>query len=98
MKYTAAETSSILENNTMYTEGTSVVEKKLSFWIQTIQFRLFNSDSLTCGNDSLIEPPRGKTNNVVSDQVLYKPTCTSTEKSKKLEILDLSRRGIVLSE
>ena len=27
------------------------------------------------------ELPRGKTNNVVSDQVRHKPTCTSTEKS-----------------
>ena len=27
------------------------------------------------------EPPRGKTNNVVSEQVRHKPTCTSTEKS-----------------
>ena len=27
------------------------------------------------------EPPRGKINNVVSEQVLHKPTCTSTEKS-----------------
>ena len=27
------------------------------------------------------EPPRGKTNNVVSEQVRNKPTCTSTEKS-----------------
>ena len=44
------------------------------------------------------EPPRGKTNNVVSEQVRHKPTCTSTEKSQKLEISDLSRRGIVLSE
>ena len=25
------------------------------------------------------EPPRGKTNNVVSEQVRYKPGCTSTE-------------------
>ena len=33
------------------------------------------------------EPPRGKTNNVVSEQVLHKPTCTSTE------ISDLSRRA-----
>ena len=46
----------------------------------------------------LFEPPRGKTNNVVSEQVRHKPTCTSTEKSWKLEISDLSRRGIVLSE
>ena len=27
------------------------------------------------------EPPRGKTNNVVSDQVLHKPYCTVTEDS-----------------
>ena len=27
------------------------------------------------------EPPRGKTNNVVSEQVRHKPTCTVTEKS-----------------
>ena len=27
------------------------------------------------------EPPRGKTNNVVSEQVPHKPTCTVTEKS-----------------
>ena len=27
------------------------------------------------------ESPRGKTNNVVSDQVQHKPACTSTEKS-----------------
>ena len=44
------------------------------------------------------EPSRGKTNNVVSEHVRHKPTCTSTENSKKLEISDLSRRGIVLSE
>ena len=46
----------------------------------------------------LFEPPRGKTNNVVSEQVRHKPTCTVTEKSLKLEISDLSRRGTVLSE
>ena len=45
-----------------------------------------------------IEPPRGKTNNVVSEQVRHKPACTSTEKSQELEISDLSRRGIALSE
>ena len=44
------------------------------------------------------EPPRGKTNNVVSEQVRHKPACTRIEKSYKLEISDLSRRGIVLSE
>ena len=45
----------------------------------------------------LYEPPRGKTNNVVSEQVRHKPTCTSTEKSQKLEISDLKRRESVLS-
>ena len=30
---------------------------------------------------TIIEPPRGKTNNVVSKQVRHKPACTSTEKS-----------------
>ena len=29
----------------------------------------------------IYEPPHGKTNNVVSDQVRHKPTCTVTEKS-----------------
>ena len=29
----------------------------------------------------LNEPPRGKTNNVVSDQARHKQTCTVTEKS-----------------
>ena len=29
----------------------------------------------------LNEPPRGKTNNVVSEQVRHKPACTSTEES-----------------
>ena len=41
------------------------------------------------------ELPRGKTNNVVSEQVRHKPACTSTENSQRLEISDLSRRGIV---
>ena len=27
----------------------------------------------------IIEPPRGKTNNVVSEQVRHNPGCTSTE-------------------
>ena len=31
--------------------------------------------------NSVNEPPCGKTNNVVSDQVRHKPTCTVTEKS-----------------
>ena len=28
---------------------------------------------------AIYEPPRGKSNNVVSEQVRHKPTCTSTE-------------------
>ena len=32
------------------------------------------------------EPPPGKTNNVVSDQVRHKPTCTVTEDSLKFRI------------
>ena len=45
----------------------------------------------------IFEPPRGKTNNVVSEQVRHKAACTSTEKSYELEISDLSRTGILLS-
>ena len=33
----------------------------------------------------IYEPPRGKTNNVVSEQVRHKPTCTVT---KKLDALN----------
>ena len=44
------------------------------------------------------EPPCGKTNNVVSEQVWHKSGCTVTEAGWKLEISDLSRRGTVLSE
>ena len=29
--------------------------------------------------DEVFEPPRGKTNNVVSEQVRHKPACTATE-------------------
>ena len=43
------------------------------------------------------EPPRGKTNNVDSEQVQHKPVCTSTEAGLKLEVSDLRKRDIVLS-
>ena len=43
------------------------------------------------------ELARGKTNNVVSEQVRHKPACTVKEDGERLEILDLERRGIVLS-
>ena len=47
---------------------------------------------------SLFESPRGKTNNVVSEQVpRHKPSCSSTEAGQKLEISDLRRRRSVLS-
>ena len=45
----------------------------------------------------LNEPPRGKTNNVVFEQVRHTPSCTSTEECYMLDILDISRRGIALS-
>ena len=38
-----------------------------------------------------------KTNNVVSEQVQHKPSCTSSEDGYRLEILDLESGGIVLS-
>ena len=34
-----------------------------------------------CAARCTYEPPRGKTNNVVSDQVRHKPDCTVREKS-----------------
>ena len=39
-----------------------------------------------------------KNNNVVFEQVLHKPSCTSTEDGWRLEILDLESKGIVLSQ
>ena len=38
-----------------------------------------------------------KTNNVVSEQVRRKPSCTSTDDDYRLQIFDLEGRGIVLS-
>ena len=46
---------------------------------------------------SIIEPVREKTNSLGSDQVRHKPGCTVTEDGQRMEILDLERRGIVLS-
>ena len=43
------------------------------------------------------EPPCGKTNNVVSEQVWHKSGCTVTEAGYKLEISDLRRKVSVLS-
>ena len=43
------------------------------------------------------EPVPAKTNNLGSDHVRHKPTCTVTGDGKRLEILDLESRGTVLS-
>ena len=40
--------------------------------------KYFRADSLEAVE--IYEPPRGKTNNVVFEQVRHKPTCTVTEK------------------
>ena len=44
--------------------------------IETVNYSI---QALTDPVNWAIEPPRGKTNNVVSDQVRHKPSCTSTE-------------------
>ena len=44
-----------------------------------------------------LEPVCEKTNNLGSDKVQHKPGCAVTEEGFELEILDLRRRGIVLS-
>ena len=49
------------------------------------------------GMSMCVRKPEEKTNNLGSDQVRHKPACTVTEACKKLEISDLSRRGIILS-
>ena len=41
----------------------------------------FDVESADDSEDAIYEPPRRKTNNVVSEKVRHKPTCTSTEKS-----------------
>ena len=56
-------------------------------------YHIFPTFILKCRKSEL---SRGKTNNVVPQQVRHKPTCTSTEKSWKLEMSDLRRREIVL--
>ena len=48
-------------------------------------------------NNKAIELHHEETNSVVSQQVRHKPVCAVTEDGKKLEILDLERRGIQLS-
>ena len=66
-------------------------------WVdrQTVESVVF----ISAKNRNLIqkEPCCEKTNNVVSEQVRHKPSCTSREDGRRLEILDLESRGIVLS-
>ena len=49
------------------------------------------------GDMEVNESPHEKTHDLVSEQVLHERTCTVSEKGKKLQILDLRRRGVVLS-
>ena len=50
-----------------------------------------------CGRVFEFEPVPEKINNLGSDQVRHKPGCSIKEDGQRLEILCLSRRGIVLS-
>ena len=59
--------------------------------------RFDRNDILLHKRACIYEPPRGKTNNVVSEQVWHKSGCTVTEDSQKHEISYLGSRGIVLS-
>ena len=43
--------------------------------------RVNHGDYMVGVSNNINEPPRGKTNNVVSEQVRHKQACTSTEKS-----------------
>ena len=42
------------------------------------------------------EPPRGKTNNVASEQVRHKHSCASKEDGIKPEILDLKKKNCTI--
>ena len=50
-------------------------------YIARIKYIMTFSWSRGSQNLVIYEPPRGKTNNVVSEHVRHKPVCTSTEKS-----------------
>ena len=56
------------------------------------------AEAIFVSENVIYEPPCGKTNNVVSERVWHKRGCIATEAGQKLEILELSRGGIVLSE
>ena len=74
----------------------STLEWGFPFWgifhIENIHFWRYFID-FTVRNEQRHE----KTNILVSDLVLHKPGCTATEDGQRLEILDLNRRGSVLS-
>ena len=53
--------------------------------------------SLVLSSSEQNEPLHGKTYVLVSNMLRHKPGCTVTEDGQRLEILDLERRGIVLS-
>ena len=55
------------------------------------------SASCLCIEIQIYEPPREKTNNVVSEQVRHKSGCIALEDSQRLETLNLKSREIVLS-
>ena len=48
---------------------------------QSVPVEMLQSNMSKHKYQNKYEPPRGKSNNVVSDQVRHKPTCTVTEKS-----------------
>ena len=82
------------------------VETELSFLV----YEIIGKQQILCQNVifyntytaivlTTVEPPHGKTNNVVFEQVRHIPGCTGTADSKNLEILDSIRgTGIVLSK
>ena len=63
-------------NLTPFTHPNKALLLRVHFKFICFEFFLFRRCQLV-----RIEPPRGKTNNVVSEQVRHKPACTSTEKS-----------------
>ena len=70
----------------------------LLFMYESYYEKTYSQGLNPCKAETRFDPSRGKTNNVVFDQVRHIPGCTGTGDSKNLEISDLRRRGIVLSE
>ena len=88
--YTGGDWSHATDGNTdgdWYDGGCASTDRDTNPWLlldlgdtYTVgAMRIYNRvDGTVC---KYYEPPRGKTNNVVSEQVRHKPTCTSTERS-----------------